>query len=138
MQKKILARAWAAGLFDGEGCVAVYQTTAGTFALHVTISMKNRRSLDRFQYMYGGSVNSYENKKVGKFFRWCLYGENALKFLRSIQPFSVEKASQIAIAIEFQLRRQPSGIRKQRLTDQQWNQDYADYVKMHELKKEIL
>jgi LAGLIDADG-like domain len=136
MQKKIVARAWAAGLFDGEGCVAVYQTTAGTFALHIEISMKRRVCLERFQRMYGGSVSVYKNK-WGDFYRWGLYGENALKFLRSIQPFSVEKEKQITIGIEFQLRRQPSGIKKRRLTDQEWNQDYADYLQMHELKKEI-
>jgi hypothetical protein len=53
--------AWAAGLFEGEGCISLKTHRAGTYRLlttrrylHLTVKMGDRDSVDRFHRAIGG------------------------------------------------------------------------------------
>lgn len=92
---------YAAGFFDGEGCVYIYRSI-----LHIKIGGAFvPGTLDRFKEKWGGHIsNPYinKNKKYKDRITWTLTGLPALKFLEDIYPFVFERKSQIELGIRFQ------------------------------------
>ena len=89
MEDKIFL-AWAAGFFDGEGCVLVELAKQKgckhgfRTALHATTS------------------DSYERKRgAALVWRWKASSVEAHAFLKSIEPYVVVKAEQVRVALEF-------------------------------------
>jgi hypothetical protein len=91
-------KAYAAGFFDGEGCVLIDlpRRTKG-YALRVTLAQGSKTVLLRLQAAWGGSLSGKEGR-----WRLSLVGTTAGAFLSDIFPFLVVKREQAAIAIEFQ------------------------------------
>jgi hypothetical protein len=93
---------WAAGFFDGEGCVCIQKRLRGNFLEHflsVQVGQSTRLCLDELAARFGGGVTSY-SKTGGKFWRWRLHGTKAERFLKTIQPHSLVKRREIDAAIE--------------------------------------
>jgi hypothetical protein len=104
--------AWAAGFFDGEGCVLVemskekgckhgYRTS-----LHATVTQTSLPCLDLFLKRFGGGITSAEHKtpsgrRWAVQYRWSVRNENALEFLRSIEPYVVVKKEQVQVALAY-------------------------------------
>ena len=127
--------AWAAGFFDGEGCVLVserFNKGGGdsTFQLFVSVTQQDTRALHKLRERFGGNVTpdkaalrGYERKN-GTFlvWRWKSTSIVAYNFLKAIYPYTVVKADQIAIALGWPEpgadyrngRRLPDGIRQKR------------------------
>ena len=94
--------AWAAGFFDGKGCVQITRsqprgTKSPTHTLVVTVSQNDYRPLHRLRDAFGGSVN-----KVGaRGNAWQITGQKALRFLQMVQLYLQVKQEQAHLAAEF-------------------------------------
>lgn len=100
--------AYFAGLFDGEGCVYISRKkstgVSPSFGLHVNVSNCHRGVLELLERLYGGYVKHYTETRVNQrdWFTWQLSGgKMAAKFLQDIRPFSIIKADQINLGLEF-------------------------------------
>lgn len=103
--------AWAAGFFDGEGCVFVGPRSNGKFhSLFTTVTQQDPTALHLLKQRFGGNVtpdrtatsNNYERKRGAVLvWRWKASSVEAHNFLKAIEPYCVVKAEQVRIAIEF-------------------------------------
>lgn len=106
--------AWAAGFFDGEGCISIvrqrYQdpTRQPTYRLKIYVSQTNKRSLEEFEWVVGLRGRIVEQKARGKSRRSCyhlIYESLACAVvLRRLQPYLRRKREQCEIALDFQMR----------------------------------
>jgi hypothetical protein len=99
--------AYAAGIFDGEGYVDIYQATTSkaskspSFMLRVIITQKDGRIMDFLKEKFGGSV-SYIERGDNFIHRWDIRSQAAKRFLSSIFPFVRIKKEQVELALEFE------------------------------------
>lgn len=104
--------AWAAGFFDGEGCVMVELSKSEKCAfgyrtsLHATVTQTSIECLKKFEENFGGSIKTYEftcpnSSRWAVQYTWVVRNENAIKFLKAIHKYCVVKKEQIAVAIEY-------------------------------------
>ena len=105
---------WAAGFFDGEGCVLVARCkNSGSrggwnYYLQVSIAQQDRRPLELINSKFGGSIRlnkskaTYEKKK-DHVYTWglVLTGKSAFAFLSAIHPYCVVKSEQITEALRW-------------------------------------
>lgn len=112
MDKLFLA--WAAGFFDGEGCVMVelskekkclhgYRTS-----LHATVTQTSLPCLHKYLEAFGGSITTTENRtpngrRWAVQYRWIARNQEALDFLMAIEPYCVVKKEQINAALQYPL-----------------------------------
>lgn len=85
--------AWAAGFFDGEGCVNVSQGR-----LMVMVGQVDPSPLGLLQVMWGGSVGE-RNDGVAQ---WAISGTPAVEFLTAILPYLTVKERVAALGIALQ------------------------------------
>ena len=96
---------YLAGLFDGEGCIRL--TVHGRnrqVALDITIVNTDEKLLTLVQQNYGGSTSTRPHKAHPEWkpFRAIHWRHNdAANLLYAIRPYSIVKARQIALALEF-------------------------------------
>jgi hypothetical protein len=129
--------AWAAGFFDGEGCITVFRANGGrNHALRVGFAQKNKIPVERFEDLFGGEAIYHMKKDGSGHWYWNLYGRNALRFLQTISPYLVMKADQASTAIAFQLRRQTSTT-KNPLTSEERALDLQDYIDLKRMKQAV-
>ena len=110
--------AYAAGFFDGEGCVLVSRHknkfSLGGFNHHLsmTIAQQDRRPLELLCQAFGGTYersgwrydengNVLDKGRDRGVLRWKLVGRKAMEFLAAIEPYSVVKKDQINVALQF-------------------------------------
>lgn len=103
--------AWAAGFFDGEGCVLVSERLNKTvYQLFTTVTQQEPTALHLLKQRFGGNVtpdktatsDSYTRKRGAILvWRWKATSAEAYAFLQSIQPYVVVKAEQVRAALEF-------------------------------------
>ena len=104
---------WAAGFFDGEGCINIaHQNSRRKLAdgtpvtwvshhLNVSICQKDPRPLQKFHEMFGGHFYPYQAK--GKtYWRWHTWSAGALHVIETLMPFMILKPERAAVAIKFQ------------------------------------
>jgi len=92
--------AWAAGFFDGEGCITVEMRRNGDpGALVVMVTQKMRVPLDELQARWLGTVS--DNRSGSGCFRWRLSARKAEAFLVAIRPYCIVKRSQIDIGFAY-------------------------------------
>jgi len=90
---------YAAGFFDGEGCVSIHN-----YNLVVRINQVRREVLDELTKAYGGSVISMSPPRKSthrQCYAWSLYGQKAYEFLKKLLPFLIVKENEVAYAIQF-------------------------------------
>lgn len=100
---------YAAGLFDGEGCVTIRKDTrvskrggSISYQLICILGMSHKPTIDFLQFCYGGSVTVRDKGKHKTCYQWTVASEKALVFLYQIYPHSITKKNEIQIAIDFQ------------------------------------
>jgi hypothetical protein len=88
--------AWAAGFFDGEGCVAYRERPRSDKGnrlerrLTVSIGQKHREVLDRFaQAVTEGKVYAYPKRAKNRYAYRCS-GEAAVRVLKDLLPYLSE------------------------------------------------
>lgn len=101
---------YAAGFFDGEGCVQIGPGGHSPFILWVRITNTDLSVLKWFSERLGGSINVQTPPKNGRIKQakpcwfWRLYSANAASFLETILPYMIVKLEQARLAVEFQKR----------------------------------
>ncbi len=99
--------AWAAGLFEGEGCIYLKHSdpddTHKTARLDAIVTMTNTEHvfLERLQNTWGGSIRACKatprNRK--QLYKWDLYSSAMERFLRDVMPYMIgqklEKANKV-------------------------------------------
>lgn len=111
--------AYAAGFFDGEGCISISYNPSNKsrkkngkiyvnerYSLYVSLSQNDPAPIDWLVTRFGGSSRFLRGKRSydqGFYERWnwCITTNAAINFLRTIRPFLIVKASQADIAFEF-------------------------------------
>ena len=111
--------AWAAGFFDGEGCIDFTDRRT----LTIRLSQRDRRPLKAFEELFGGKT--YPSSEGCH--QWTLKGKPALGAIKAMCPYFILKDKQVDVALEWgsQPWRQlgvPIGKRKQK-TDEQHGVD---------------
>lgn len=111
--------AWAAGFFDGEGCVSISDCTKKTsgrgMARHITMKIlvcqKDKRPLDKFQSLFGGEVKLFARRggstaRGGFCDMWeiVLRATLAADALRRMLPYLILKGDIAKVALELQAR----------------------------------
>ncbi len=93
------ALAWAAGLFDGEGCISV--RPAPRLQITIEINMVHKPTLQRFHALLGGRFNAgYEHRRNRRTqWRWRCTDIHAEAVLKLLRPYLVTKASEADLAI---------------------------------------
>lgn len=142
--------AYAAGFFDGEGCIGISMQIGATsrgkrypdvrrFYLFVSLSQNDPAPINWLMEKFGGSARFVRGKKSYKEgyyerWNWAITTKQALSFLRTIRPFLIVKAEQADLAFSFYetFHLPPTG--KNRLPDE-INERRADfYRRMKECK----
>lgn len=105
--------AWAAGLFDGEGCISISKALQPgrknpTYRLRLDICQNNRETLQRFKEILAGqgaTCHFYEVRRTTltnrQVYQVILDGLNAAKALSALLPYLVRKAPEAAVALEY-------------------------------------
>lgn len=98
---------YAAGFFDGEGCVCIFipKEPQHYRRLQVQIVNTNEEVLLRFKKTFEGCVNLVEKSKINPRWKdsytWTLTGGKAYTFLNKILPFLIVKKTKVELAIKF-------------------------------------
>ena len=91
---------WAAGLFDGEGCLhARRHETKGCVNIHATISMVFQPAVRRIHRLAGCGVFKKNDYGVGRRvqWKWVAVGQQAAGFVRMLLPFLMVKRKEALI-----------------------------------------
>ena len=105
---------WTAGFFDGEGCVIVEHSKSAQSLrgwrtrLYASLTQTSVDCLERVEQHFGGAVKVSDNRTVqtrrwAVQYTWHVSNENAVNFLRIIQPYTVVKRTQIDLALQYPL-----------------------------------
>lgn len=100
--------AWAAGFFDGEGCIFInYFKKTKRHNLQIKVNQINPEPLKILQGLFGGIVRPRKTKSEKSLnkkpiFIWYNQSRQAYDTLLKIQPFLFVKKKQANLAIEFQ------------------------------------
>jgi hypothetical protein len=90
--------AYAAGLFDGEGCISMDRARAQT--LHVSVEMTDAPTIQWLQTNFGGTISIGTPKAAHHrlLYKWQLINTAAVEFLVAIRPHLITKNLQAWLA----------------------------------------
>ena len=96
--------AWAAGFFDGEGCVNLH-TQKGFTCLRIIVVQKDIRPLEHFKMIFDrdetiGKV--YRRNRRNVYYRFVLSGDRAADALRKMLPYLILKREVAEVGLELQ------------------------------------
>lgn len=95
---------YLAGLFDGEGCVAVRQYTRQytTTSLSVSVTMTDKAPIQKFVTRFGGTLREPSRLTHGgkRVYQWELCGTTAEEALKVFSAICINKKSQIDLALK--------------------------------------
>jgi hypothetical protein len=126
---------WAAGFFDGEGCVSIVRQVKYGKAYHwldISVYQNHSASLALLRELFGGSVRPEQNA-----WKWRACGPTAGAALREMLPYLRVKRGQAAVAVSFQARKLPARGPK-RAADFDPEPDERDYALVRDLKKVVI
>lgn len=93
--------AYAAGFFDGEGCVSfTLEKNNKSASISATIGNTNKEVLDYIHKVFGGRTSFYlsNNDKHKDVHSWDINGRECIHFLTAIKPWTIVKYEQICLA----------------------------------------
>lgn len=88
---------YLAGFFDGEGCV----TIGSNGSVQLRVINTSKQVLDRFPEFLGGTVLPRKQMVNKPQYYWSVYGEDAIEAVKLLLPFSIEKAKQLHVILEW-------------------------------------
>jgi len=101
--------AWAAGFFDGDGCItATWQVRKGRpnpdMRIQVNVAQNDYRTLQHFQRILGAHGKIYPLKRKAIHNRQCWYlvywGQHALDVLRMLLPYLRRKQQEALLCMQ--------------------------------------
>jgi hypothetical protein len=109
--------AYAAGLFEGEGCVSIRRSRTRSGGsqtwLAVVIKMADSEPLYWLQERWGGSVRPGGETRPGRAQteQWAIVARKVTAFLSDIQPYllSAKRRAAVAHALAFQAQKRAGG-----------------------------
>lgn len=108
--------AWAAGFFDGEGCIFGYESVQGgrwrSFSFGLQVCQVSREPLDELQAAYGGGVRfqAQSNPRHRDQFAWSIKGLEAAWFLEDVLPHLRVKYEEARVALPCLFRTHRKGV----------------------------
>ncbi len=101
--------AYAAGFFDGEGCISI----AKNGAIEIRVVNTSRKVLEKLESCFGGSITDRTQKVNKQQYAYSFYGDEGIQFLETIKEYLIEKRPQAETIIEYmQLRNELKPITK--------------------------
>jgi len=94
---------WAAGFFDGEGCIQIEPRASGgytSYYVNLAVAQNDRRPLMALQEKFGGQVKSASRSAGDQCSRWRVSNRGAEAFLIAVLPHLLVKREQAEIALE--------------------------------------
>jgi hypothetical protein len=96
--------AWAAGFFDGEGCIVGSRTKTGGryyFTLLVAVGQVDIRPLEHLKELFGGSIQHQYSSTTKRqtLHQWIVTSGLARHFLRTILPYLWVKRERAELAL---------------------------------------
>lgn len=97
--------AWAAGFFDGEGCIMLtkrHRKNSLNYDLRITVANTDIRSLHKFRQMFGGSIQVQvrpDHERWLPSWTWVAQNRAAEQCLLRLLPWLVVKHEQAELAI---------------------------------------
>ena len=131
--------AWAAGFFDGEGCVHLTRRQRKKsknieYELRLSIAQAVKLPLEKWEILFGGQITIINPKnEINKFFIWQVSSLDTLKILKLLEPYLILKKEQANVALEFEKLYIGKGNRN-KLTEENINKRQALYLRLKELK----
>jgi hypothetical protein len=125
---------WAAGFFDGEGCISIIRNVVRRgrpvehYFLQITAFQNVREPLDVLHALFGGSVKPRDNGWI-----WSLSGHSTVTALKELSPFLLVKKAQAEAAILFQSRKVKRGGKYEKPVIAK-ELDRLDFAKVRDLK----
>src|SRR5438093_13406436 len=98
---------WAAGFFDGEGCVSIVRNIDKRrpkdghvleyerFQLVAVVVNKARAPLDVFVELFGGSLRTQKATNGSTYWKYKLNGKKAVPMLERLLPYMITKSEVI-------------------------------------------
>lgn len=123
---------WAAGFFDGEGCIAIEPRKSGksvSYYLTAQVSQNDVRPLEELRSRFGGSVTSASRTSNDRCSRWRVSGLKAEAFLVRIFPHLLVRRERARRALAI---RALVGSRSDRFTDAQRAARHQAYERFRE------
>jgi hypothetical protein len=114
-----------AGYFDGEGCIHARINYSKYFALEAQLTSTYPMVCRSMCKAFGGSVYSsthgnsktrHKYKNCRRFYRWRVFGPNAIPVLQRLLPFLREKKEQARLGIR--LYKEKDRVRKSQIVAQ--------------------
>lgn len=103
---------YAAGLFEGEGYLAIKKNRPRgktSHTLELRINMCDPEPLRRFHHLWGGALRHYERQEAGwrDSYHWDLSSRQAARFLAEIRPYllTVRYQTRVDLALAFQAQK---------------------------------
>lgn len=103
--------AWAAGFFDGEGCVLIRNQKTRTQKLHtclrIAVVQVNPTPINKFKEFFGGHISYEKAKREGWHagWRWEQDAKLAGNTLQQLLPYLKVKKDVVELALEFQSKK---------------------------------
>lgn len=93
---------WAAGFFDGEGCISIIHTGKGLrHYLQIAAAQADLRPLYILQSLFGGTLKPHSQSTNRPVFYWTTTCKQATQVIAELQPYLVVKREQADCALEF-------------------------------------
>lgn len=101
--------AWAAGFFDGEGCVSITRYTVrgeDRFRLVIAVGNTSVVSLEKLKSLFGGRIHKLNHTEGRRFYQhqWLVEADKASDALEQMLPFLCVKKGEAVLGIDFQSR----------------------------------
>ena len=142
--KEALNLAWAAGFFDGEGCIRINKARRKegrtTYNLQIFVRQVDPKPIYKLRDLFGFGAISYRERSVDSnpnaraIYTWSTAGPKAIEVLTALYPFLVTKSEQAEIAFEFQSTINQNG---KKLTPEQVEYRESVFQKIKDLKWQV-
>ncbi len=97
-QEKVI---WAAGFFDGEGCITGGKNSDGHYNLTLSIAQKVEEPLLVYVELFGYPLVVQRRNTKEEHFQFRCGGQRMLPVLVALEPYLTFKRPQALLAIEF-------------------------------------
>jgi hypothetical protein len=89
---------WAAGFFDGEGCISIHEYSQGT-QLRLIVAQKDPAPILVWKEIFPeGNIHATNG---GKYCKWQLTGHKCVPVLNELLPYLINKKPQAEIAVRW-------------------------------------
>jgi len=133
----MISNEYAAGFFDGEGCVMVMKSQGHlprpNYSLKVAITNTDLEVLREFQQKWGGYVYQMQSKTKSRW-QWQIARPGIVRFLEAVYPYLYSKKEQVEIALSYNEIVPKSNRGRGSLSDEQLAMREGFYLALREAK----